>query len=375
MSPRLKTLLALAGSFVLGGGLLYLALRGVDFAAVGEALRTAAYGWLAPLLGVTLLAHLFRAWRWQLLLEALPEGALPEGALPEGGEAGPRVSLKLAFYSVMIGYMVNYAAPRLGEVARSANVASQTRLRFSGVFGTVVVERVLDVLTLGVALLTVLALFGGRLLGVAEVFGANTREALSGMPSVPWTLVLVGLVLAGVGLAWVVRLFYRKRLASGGDARDGKLLGTLRSFRDGLVSLVRVRQKGRVLLATVGIWFCYLLMADIPLRMLGLAGPFDLGLLDSWALMNVGAIGMTLPSPGGTGSYHYVTVQTLVHLFGVAETPAATYALFSHAAQLVLYAVVGFACLLLQGTSVRALRSTTAEARASRPAGVPVAEG
>src|SRR5690606_24255687 len=211
---------------------------------------------------------------------ALPEGALPEGALPEGGEAGPRVSLKLAFYSVRIGYMVNYAAPRLGEVARSANVASRTRLRFSGVFGTVVVERVLDVLTLGVALLTVLALFGGRLLGVAEVFGANTRGALSGMPSVPWTLVLVGLVLAGVGLAWVVRLFYRKRLASGGDARDGKLLGTLRSFRDGLVSLVRVRQKGRVLLATVGIWFCYLLMADIPLRMLGLAGPFDLGLLD-----------------------------------------------------------------------------------------------
>ena len=98
MSSRLNKTLVLLGSFVLGGGLLYLALRGVDFSAVGEALRTASYGWLVPLFIATMVAHLLRAWRWQMLLETLPDN---DGAISE------RVSLRLAFYSVMIGYMVN----------------------------------------------------------------------------------------------------------------------------------------------------------------------------------------------------------------------------------------------------------------------------
>lgn len=365
VSPRLKTVLALVGSFVLGGGLLYLALRGVDFSSVGEALRTASYGWLLPLIAVTLLAHLLRAWRWQMLLGALPGTS---------SQDGPPISLKLAFYSVMIGYMVNYAAPRLGEVARSANVASQTSMRFPAVFGTVVVERVLDVLTLAVALLSVLALFGDRLAGVLGVFLANAGSALDGIPTIPWTVVLIGSVLVGVGVAFLTRLLFKRRLSQPADAEPGRLVSMFASFRDGLVSLLRVEQKGYVLLSTIGIWFCYLLMADIPLRMLGIADLFGINLLDSWALMNVGAIGMALPSPGGTGSYHYVTVQTLVYLFGVAETPAATYALFSHAAQLVLYAVVGFICLLLQGTSLKALRTTTTSAK-QETASLPVQPG
>src|SRR5690606_35412959 len=96
------------------------------------------------------------------------------------------VPFRVAFYSVMIGYMVNYAAPRAGEVARAANVAAQTRLRFPGVLGTVVAERVLDVLLLGVALLSVLALYGARL---AEVLGTLVANAAAALPAVPWAVV------------------------------------------------------------------------------------------------------------------------------------------------------------------------------------------
>jgi glycosyltransferase 2 family protein len=348
VSPRLKTFLALVASLLLGGGLLFLALDGVDFGTVWAALRTAAYGWLLPLMAVTLLSHALRAWRWQLLLGALPD---------EDGQL-KRPSFRVAFYSVMIGYMVNLAAPRLGEVARAANVSAQTRLRFSGVFGTVVVERVLDVLTLALALLSVVTLFGDRLAGVAEVFTANLQSALRGLPSLLWLLAggMGLLALLGVGML-VLR---RRATASSKPSRLGSLV---QAFRDGLASLLHVRQKGAVLALTLSIWACYLFMADIPLRMLGLTSAYDLGLLDSWALMNVGAVGMSLPAPGGTGSFHYVTIQTLVHLFSVTESAAATYALLTHAASLVLYAVVGFVCLLLQGTSFRSLRAAAEEAR------------
>jgi uncharacterized membrane protein YbhN (UPF0104 family) len=356
VSPRLKTVLAVAGSFVLGGGLLYLALRGVDFSAVGAALAEANWWWLLPLLVATLAAHALRAWRWKLMLETLHD---------RDGQTTGAVPFRVAFYSVMIGYMVNYAAPRAGEVARAANVTAQTRLRFPGVLGTVVAERVLDVLTLGAALLSVLALFRARL---ADVFGTFLSNAQAALPTIPWTALAVTVAVTAVALVLLARMLYR-RLSPGGP-----LGGMVRSFRDGLLSLLRLRRKGAVLLATAGIWGLYAVMADIPLRMLGLSEAFGLGLLDAWALMNVGAIGMSLPSPGGTGSYHYVTVETLVLLLGVAAAPAATYALFSHAAQLVLYAVAGFLCLLLQGTSVRALRDRAAAARTDAGGGVAPAE-
>jgi hypothetical protein len=360
VSPRLKTVLAVVGSFVLGGGLLYLALRGVDFAAVGAALAEAEWGWVLALVAAALAAHALRAWRWKLLLETLPD---------TGGATGGRVPFRVAFASVMIGYMVNYAAPRLGEVARAANVAAQTRLPFPGVFGTVVVERVLDVLTLAVALLSVLALFRTRLASVLGPFAANARDAL---PALPWAVVAVAAVVTVAAVVLLARTLYRRRLARPGST--GRLARIVRSFRDGLLSLLRLRRRGAVLLATAGIWGCYAVMADVPLRMFGLSEAYGLGFLDAWVLMNVGAVGMALPSPGGTGSYHYVTVETLVLLFGVAAAPAATYALFSHAAQLVLYAVVGFACLLLQGTSLEALRERTRAARAAPEAGAAPAE-
>ena len=353
MTSRLKTTLLVAGSFALGGGLLYLALRNVEFSAVGEALRTASYGWLVPLFIATMVAHLLRAWRWQMLLETLPG---------EDGAPSERVSLRLAFYSVMIGYMVNYAAPRLGEVARAANVAAQTNLRFAGIFGTVVVERVLDALVLLTALITVAALFRERLAGILGMFGEGLRSALNDFPPFAWILVILVTVGLVVGAIFLARALKRSRVSERSGKED-KLIGILRSFRDGLVSLVRVQRRAGVLFTTLGIWFCYFLMADLPLRLFGITQTYRLDILDSWALLNVGAIGMSIPSPGGTGSFHYVTVQTLVHLLGVPATPAATYAIFSHAAQLVLVCAVGFACLILQGTSLKALRKTTVEAQ------------
>lgn len=346
MSPRIKKILAFLASLILGGGLLYLSLYRVDFSEVFDALRTARYVWLLPLLVVALLSHLLRAVRWRLLLETLTTKQ----------DQAPSISVGLAFSSVMIGYMVNYAAPRLGEFARAGNLSSQTALRFPSVFGTVVVERVLDVLTAGLALLTVVAIFGSRLWDVANVFMDNTKEVIGGLPATVWFVgIALALLALTVGIYWFV---VRRKTRSAGEEKS--LLG---AFQDGLVSLLRVRQKGQLILTTLGIWFCYTLMADIPLRLFGYDGLYNLGLIDSWALMNIGTIGMALPAPGGTGSFHYVTIQTLTQLFNVPETPAAAYALFAHASQLVLFCVVGFLCLLHQGTSFQSIRKEAVEAQ------------
>ena len=343
MTDRLKTSLTLVASFVLGAGLLWLALRGVDLGVVGDALVGARWGWLAPLVGITLVSHALRAWRWQLLLGAMP------------GES-QRVSFGDAFASLLIGYLVNQAAPRLGEFARAGNLAARSDHTFAGVFGTVVAERVLDVLTLLLALGSVALIFGDRLAGVVGTFAENASRAMEALP-VDGAVLVGALAVAGVGVIALGWLAIRK----GGD----RVRGLAESFRDGLVSLLRVRRRTALIGSTLAIWGLYALMSYLPLIMLGMADGFGLGLADAWAVMNVGAIGMSLPSPGGTGSYHYAVVQTLVLLLGVAQAPAASYAILTHAAQLVLMCVFGVVALVWQGSSFRSVTASAREASAT----------
>ena len=102
-------------------------------------------------------------------------------------------------------------------------------------------------------------------------------------------------------------------------------------------------------------WGGYLLMAYLPFRMLHLAVPYDIGLVDAWALMAIGALGILVPSPGGIGSYHYITEQALVHLYGVPAADALTYAVLTHGAQLIFYTLAGGTAVLYQGAGLRPL--------------------
>ena len=336
MPDRLKGLLSLVASLALGLGLLWLALRGADLGAVADALADGEWVWLGPFVLVGLASVVVRAWRWGLLVDALP------------GRDG-RVPLALTSASVAIGYLVNYAAPRLGEVARAANVSRGAEAPFSAVFGTVVAERVLDVIALALALGSVALLFGDRL---GAIVGEMTGHLGAVVERTPLWAAALAAVAGLVGLAGAALVVRR------GSGRVAELLA---SFRDGLASVVRTGRPGAVLVSTVLLWACYALMADLPLRLLGMDQAFGLGLTEAWAVMAIGGIGMALPAPGGTGSFHYATVQALTLLFAVSVTPAATYALLVHAAGIVFYCVLGVAALAVQGTS---LGSLTAQARA-----------
>jgi glycosyltransferase 2 family protein len=147
--------------------------------------------------------------------------------------------------------------------------------------------------------------------------------------------------------------------------QGGRLTDLAAAFRDGVLSVVRTRRTPALVASTVALWACYALMADFPLRLLGISQAYDLTHLDAWAVMAVGGIGMALPAPGGTGSFHYATVQVLTLLFAVSVTPAATYAVLVHAAGIVFYAVFGGLSLVMQGAR---LSDVTRSARATADA-------
>ena len=223
LTSRTRRTLIQVGIFALAGVLLYLALRGAELDKIAEALREANYGWLVPLFVVTMLSLLLRAWRWQVLLKALP---------PRSSGADPsRVPLKTAFYSLMIGYMVNYALPRMGEVVRTADVAAQEKLSFSGVLGTVVVERILDVLVLALGLLVSFFLLFDQLDVIKTYLIEPVLPGIDQIPVLLWAGLLLGIVILIVFIYWVA---FRPADARLRRVWNERLRPLWNSFKDGV---------------------------------------------------------------------------------------------------------------------------------------------
>jgi uncharacterized membrane protein YbhN (UPF0104 family) len=339
LSERARSGLIQAGSLLLAAALLWLALQGTDLSEIAAALRAADWMWLPVLAGLLLASHALRAWRWMLLVDGLPrrQGARQARA----GET---------FAALMIGYMVNYAAPRLGEITRTATLSKRTGHPFSALFGTVVLERLLDVVMLGLGLLTVPFLLGDRLGALRTSILDPAADRLSSLPF--GLLLMAGLLLLGiVGLsAWLIRRSAARE--DGFVARRGVPL--LRSFREGIATLVTAPKRGTLIGLTVVIWGLYGLLGFLPFVMLQSAGDtlahaYGLDLIDGWCVMLIGGLGLVVPTPGGIGSYHYVTILTLTALYGLSEQAASTYAVLSHGSQLVLYVLVGALCVVALG--------------------------
>jgi len=347
VTRRLRRRLFQVGSFLLAAGLLYLAFRGIDVDTITRAFRQADYRWVPVLVLLVIGANWMRAWRWHLLLEALPADRT---RADEEGEP-PASRLTDAFASVMIGYMVNYAAPRMGEVARTANMSTQSRYRFSAVFGTVVVERVFDTAVLAFAILSSGVLLVDRLPVVRQTFVEPVVarvEALPGTSIALWTVACIAVVVGITAGIW--RMFQNEQSALR-QMWTSTLQPALVSFKEGFMTLGRSPRRWSIVISTLGMWGGYLLMAYVPFRMLDLTAPYDIGLVDAWILMAIGSLGLLVPSPGGIGSYHYVTIQALILLYDVPEGASASYAVLTHAAQLIFYTIAGVIALVHQGSS------------------------
>jgi len=111
--------------------LLFFAFRNVSIRIIVDEMMKANVWWLLVSTTVSFIALISRAYRWKLLIEPL----------------GYQPSLKNTTYAVMVGYLANLAFPRLGEVTRCGSLSTAEDIPFSKLLGTVVVERVIDVLS------------------------------------------------------------------------------------------------------------------------------------------------------------------------------------------------------------------------------------
>ncbi|NOQ92958.1 MAG: flippase-like domain-containing protein, partial [Flavobacteriaceae bacterium] len=107
-------------------------LKPEDIAAIKNSFKTANYWWVALSLFFGILSHLSRAYRWQFLLEPL----------------GYKPKFANNIMAVLVAYLVNLMIPRAGEFARATAISKYEKIPFEKAFGTIVSERIADVIML-----------------------------------------------------------------------------------------------------------------------------------------------------------------------------------------------------------------------------------
>jgi len=261
-------------------------------------LSTVKWAWLGIALIIFMLSNFFRAWRWQQLIEPL----------------GKKVYFWNAFWSVMIGYFANLGLPRMGEVVRAGLLGRYEGVPVEKVMGTVVVDRILDVLCLLVVISLAFFLQWDTLSNfVTEARGGSQSTGGFG----PLLAMAVGaLVVGALLLVWMFRKFAHTSFVQ-------KITNLATGFAEGLRSLTKVKSKPILIFNTIGIWVCYFGMAYLPF--FSFPPTAHLGIDAALMVFVFSALGIVIPSPGGLGSYHFMVIQALA-LFSIAGDDALSFA-------------------------------------------------
>lgn len=289
-----KIVTALQYLFFLGLGLFFvwLSVRNIsaaDWQQIVDSVKAARHWLVIPVTIMLLAAHYFRALRWKLLMNTI----------------GYHPSNFNTWAAVMIGYLVNAGVPRLGEVVKCTLLARYEKIRADKLVGTIVLERIIDVVCLVIVFLLTL-LFQGHVIGdfTADLFsGAISNDFIS---SPKGLLVVIGLVLVIVLLFSLLKKYSHINVVS-------KIKGALNNVAHGIGTIRHLQQRGLFLLYTVLIWLLYL--GSTTAGIYALHETEHLGVGAGLTILTVGSLAMIV-TPGGIGAYPLV-VASLMKEYGL----------------------------------------------------------
>ena len=347
MKAESKKILKIALSFALAGVFVFFAFRGIDWASFAQDIRQTRWIWVLAFCVVSVGALIFRMLRWQALLRPLHGGAdaaeSGSGGSAAGGADGAdgKVSALRVWDANNVGNIVNVVIPGSGEFVRCGYMTAG-RASYDKVLGTVVTERICDVLAI-VLLMAIAILCGSE--QMKQFFRTNIAGAATGQLSLLWVLAGVLLLLAaGVWALW----HFRER-----NAFCGKIADKLKGFAGGMTSFVRMRKKWLFIIYTIGIWTMYVLMSYSIIK--AMPDLSHLGAADALFLCAIGNFASVIPVPGGIGAYHYLVALSLSGIYGVSWETGLLNATLNHelhAILILLLGAVSYISLTLQNRKV-----------------------
>jgi uncharacterized protein (TIRG00374 family) len=305
---------------VIGVILLWLAFRTVNFKSLSEGLKEANYYWLILSIIFGFLAFLSRARRWMLLIQPL----------------GHKPTFWHTFYALMAGYLANLALPRIGEITRCVALGKKEQIPADQLFGTVVIERAIDFITLLIIMIIMIFTSGEKINEFLKVsIFIPLREKVFNAFGFSW-IIWVTLVVAALIFFYII-IRYRKNLRR--FRFFTKIFDIARGIINGFKSIISLERKWEFIFHTVFIWVNYTLMTWVVVFCVDSTSHLTLG--DAVFLLVIGGLAMSAPVQSGLGAFHYIISRGLAFVQGVNLEDGLIYAILAHESQLIFVAIVG----------------------------------
>ena len=304
--------------FILVGVVLFwLVYRKTNFREVFQIIKNVRWSWIILSMVLGLFSHITRTLRWKLLIRPLGYN--------------PRFST--LFYSVMIMYFSNLAIPRSGELIRCATASKYEKVPFSSLLGTVVTERIIDMIMMALLLVLVIVLQFDQFVKFLKA-NPQIADTLNNFAHLLPLLIALG----AVSVIFLVLIYiFRHKL------RKNKLIDKLfvftKEFWYGLKTVATLEGKWLFIFYTFLIWLLYFLMIYVVFFAFDFTS--HLNAIQGLVVFVLASLGMVFPSPGGMGSWHFMAIEAL-KLYGIKAEPwGRTFAFVAHESQLAMLIIVG----------------------------------
>lgn len=304
--------------------------QSTDWNQTLKTLKGAHVGWMAAAVGINLFAHWIRGARWNMLTQP----------------AGYTLNARRSFYSVLVGYLVNVGTSRGGELARCAMTARSEKAPIDLLVGTVVTERIIDLMVMACfSLATYMVQFDV----LNQFVNDNILSPL--LAKVPWWVLLALLGIGIGGILWVAMRMRKKKKA---DSAEKK--GIFQRFAAGVQTVFQLKRPWYFLIQSIGIWTCYWMGAWFLLKALPVTHHFTAAM--ALSVMVFSAVGIAIPVPAGAAVWAAVAygLESVYHL---PAADANAYGIFNFAFQNLFMIAAGAIAFVLLWLETRKLNGTT----------------
>lgn len=275
------------------------------------------FWWIIVSLILGVLSHLSRALRWGMLIEPIEK----------------KTKWHNTFMAVLVGYLANLVLPRAGEVTRCGILSKYEKVSFTRLAGTVVTERLTDLISLIILILLAFIIKFDLLVNFLSTH-------------IDFSTIVLKLTSSKIyiAIAVIIALFFIFRQLAKHFGVFNKIKGIWNKFVEGISSFKQLKSKSGYLFFSVFIWLMYFGMQYICF--FAMKETAHLTLSAGLVILVTGSIGMLAPVQGGIGAWHGMVIATLA-LYGITEEPAYAFALLVHGAQNLLIVFLGLISLVL----------------------------
>lgn len=265
--------------------------------------KSANYWWILLGMFFGLLSHLSRAYRWKYLLEPM----------------GYTIKLPNSIMAVFITYFANYGIPRSGEVLRAAVLTNYEDVPFEKGFGTIVAERMADLLVmLSIMAITLVLEFDF----IIEILQKSFQ---------PKKLILLGVI----GVLVILLVFYFIKKSQSKFAL--KVKAFFKGLIEGVLSIFKMKNKWAFIAHTLFIWVMYLLMFYVTTYALPEISNISIGAI----LVAFIAASFTIAATNGGIFVYPAAVMAAFTVFGISKDPSYAFGWIMWSSQTIMIIILG----------------------------------